>query len=112
MDYHSVWVYGQTLLLHTILPRESRPSRRLHAALRLNIGQTSVTYLLPIKKQPEDEQLVGFNLSLPMGFVYSMPYFCVVAEMIANLATDSMESIHTVPPHDLEEAASTRVPSD
>ena len=36
----------------------------------------SVAFIIP-KKNPRDQQLVGFHLSLPMGYVDSAPYFCM-----------------------------------
>ena len=39
------------------------------------IEDTVSVVLLHPKKSPEDEQLVGFHLSLPMGFFDSVPYF-------------------------------------
>ena len=44
----------------------------------------SVAFLIP-KNTPSDTQLVGFHLSLPMGYVDSAPYFCMAMETVANL---------------------------
>ena len=35
-----------------------------------------IAFLIP-KKTPSDTQLVGFHLSLPMGYNGSAPYFCM-----------------------------------
>ena len=36
----------------------------------------SVTFLIP-KNTPRDTQMVGFHLSLTMGYINSSPYFCM-----------------------------------
>ena len=43
----------------------------------------------PIKK-PSDTQLVGFHLSLPMGYVDNAPYFCMTTETVADLANKAI----------------------
>ena len=45
--------------------------------------------LLP-KKRQEDKQLVGFHLSLPMGYVDSVPYCCMSTETIEDIANVPM----------------------
>ena len=49
----------------------------------------SFAFLIP-KKTPSDTQLVGFHLSLPMGYVDSAPYFCMATETVANLANEAI----------------------
>ena len=49
----------------------------------------SVAFLIP-KKNPSDTQLVGFHLSLPMGFVDISPYFCKATEVVADLANEAI----------------------
>ena len=44
----------------------------------------SVAFLVP-KKTPNNTQLVRFQLSLPMGYINSAPYFCMVAGTTADL---------------------------
>ena len=48
----------------------------------------SVAFLIP-KKDPSNPLLVGFHLSLPMGYIDSAPYFCMVTEKISNLVNKS-----------------------
>ena len=42
----------------------------------------SVPFLIP-KKKSRDTQLVGFHISLPMGYLYNSPYFCMPADMVS-----------------------------
>ena len=58
----------------------------------------SVELLLP-KNGTEDEQLVGFHLYLPMGYVDSAPYFCMSMEKIIDITNSAMDGRHTEPPH-------------
>ena len=43
----------------------------------------SVAFIIP-KKNPRDQQLVGFHLSLPMGYYDSGPYFCMSIETVTD----------------------------
>ena len=61
----------------------------------------SAALLLP-KKRSTDKHLVGFHLSLSMGYVDSTPYFCMSTETISNIANVSMGGRHKPPPHTLE----------
>ena len=49
----------------------------------------SVAFLIP-KKKLIDTQMVGFNLSLPMGYVDNAPYFCMTTETVADLANEAI----------------------
>ena len=53
----------------------------------------SVAFLLP-RKRPTDEQLVGFHLSLHMGYVDSVPYFCMSTETMEDIANTYMDGRH------------------
>ena len=52
-------------------------------------GIPSVAFLIP-KKTPRDTQLVGFHISLPMGYIYSATYFCMATETLADLSNKSI----------------------
>ena len=52
----------------------------------------SVAFLIP-KKNHSDQQLVGFNLYLPTGYVDSAPYFCMATETVADLANEEIAQI-------------------
>ena len=65
---------------------------------------SSVDFLLP-KKMPQENQLVGFHSSLPLGFVDSMSYFCMEIDMDTDITNAPMECHHTEPITPLEEAA-------
>ena len=68
-------------------------------------------FLLP-KKRLEDEHLVDFRLYIPMGYVDSLPYFCIAIEMVADIVNNSMDGRHTAPPHTLEVSAEMPEPAD
>ena len=48
-------------------------------------GFPSVALLIS-KWLPEGTQLVSFHLSLPIGSIYSSPYFCTTTKMVTYLA--------------------------
>mmetsp|Transcript_18603 Transcript_18603/g.38903 ORF Transcript_18603/g.38903 Transcript_18603/m.38903 type:complete len:149 (+) Transcript_18603:798-1244(+) len=58
------------------------------------------------------EPLVGFHLSLPMGYVDSAQFFCITTKTVADITNASWEAMHRHPPHPLEPAASTQMPTD
>ena len=60
----------------------------------------STAFLLP-KLNPYNKHLMGFHLSLPMGWVDSAPYFCMATEMVTYLANQAMPVRHTAAPHPL-----------
>jgi hypothetical protein len=47
-------------------------------------------------------QLIGIPLSLPMGWTYSPPYFCVFTETATDIANASLSNAF-LPPHPLEQ---------
>ena len=53
-------------------------------------------------KKPTDGQLVGFHLSLLMGYVDSAPYFCMSTETIADMENVSMDGLHFALPQSLK----------
>ena len=53
----------------------------------------------------DTEPLIGFHLSLPMGYVKSTPYFCIVMETIADLVNEN--ETRFTHPHPLESLAAT-----
>ena len=46
--------------------------------------------ILISKKTPSYPQLVGFHLSITMGYVYSAPYFFMETDMVADLANKAI----------------------
>ena len=64
----------------------------------------SVAFLIP-KKNPSDTQLVGFHLSLPMGYVDSAPYFCMATETVDNFANKLISQREQTGDHPLELAS-------
>ena len=59
----------------------------------------------PIPSDPEP--LIGFHLSLPMGYLESATYFCAVSKTVADLANQKRDIRQL---HPLEEMARTRPP--
>jgi hypothetical protein len=56
-----------------------------------------------IPPHPSDpEPLIGFHLSLPMGFVESAPFFCASTEIAADLINNSWPLAKLAPAHPLE----------
>ena len=69
----------------------------------------SVAFLVP-EATPDEEQLVGFHLSIPMGYVESAAFFCATTETVKDQALDTLSMRHTAPPHHLEHLADTKSP--
>ena len=70
-----------------------------------------VAYLIP-KRVPTDNQIIGFNLSLPMGYINSAAYFCMKKNTIADLSNFTILERHEAPPHPLNTIAYTRALED
>ena len=49
----------------------------------------SSAFLIP-KKTPSNTQLVGFHISVPMGYIDSAPYFCMAMDTVADLANEAI----------------------
>ena len=60
------------------------------------------------QEKPSNTQLLGFHLSLPMGYVDTAPYFCMVTETVADLANESISQRYQAHEHPLEMAAEAR----
>ena len=71
----------------------------------------SVGFLIP-RKTPTDEQLVGFHLSLPTGYVDIAPFFCLATETITDMANAATADRHRALPHPLEELADSPALND
>ena len=69
----------------------------------------SVAFLVP-KATPHEEQLVGFHLLIPMGYVESAAFFCVATKTVKDRALDTLSRRHTAPPHHLEHLADKKPP--
>ena len=68
-----------------------------------------VAFLVP-KATPDEEQLVGFHLLIPMGYVESAAFFCATTKTIKDRTLDTLSTRHTAPPHHLENLADTKPP--
>ena len=51
--------------------------------------------------------LIGFHLSLPMGYVYSSLYFCCKIDMVLYLANHNWDADSVASPHPLSALADT-----
>ena len=71
----------------------------------------SVAFLIP-KKTPSYTQLVGFYLSLPMGYINSAPYFCMVTETVDDLANADISQREQAGKNPLDLAAESRAAHD
>ena len=69
------------------------------------------TFLIP-NKIPNNQQLVGFHLSLSMGYINSAPYLCMVIEKVANLSNETIAQRNVAGKHLLEEAADAKAADD
>ena len=54
----------------------------------------SVELLVP-KATPDEEHLVGFHLSIPMGYVESAALFCATTKTVKERALDTLSMRHT-----------------
>ena len=71
----------------------------------------SVAFLVP-KATPDEEKLVRFHLSIPMGCVESAAFFCATIKTVKDQALDILSMRHTAPPHHLEHLADTKPPEN
>ena len=62
---------------------------------------SSVEFLIP-RKKITDGKLLGFHLSLPMGYMDSVPYFYMSTDTIADIKNYSVDGHHMDPPHPLK----------
>ena len=65
----------------------------------------------PVPKATHDEeQLVGFHLSILMWYVESAAFFCATTKTVKDCTLDTLYTRHTAPPHHLENLAETKPP--
>ena len=63
----------------------------------------SVVLFTP-KKTPSYQKLVGFHLSITMGYVDSDPYFCIATNTVADLANEAISKNDFVVENPLKKA--------
>ena len=68
-----------------------------------------VAFLVP-KSKPDEEQLVGFHLSIPIGYVESAAFFCATTKTVEERTQDTLSTRHTAPSHHLQDLADTKPP--
>ena len=71
----------------------------------------SIAFLI-LNKNPSKQQLVGFHLSFPMGYVDSAPYFCMATETLSDLSNKSITHQDVASAHPLEQAVEARAADD
>ena len=69
----------------------------------------SLVFLVP-KATPEEEQLVGFHLSIPMRYVESSAFFCATTETVKDRTIDTLSLRHNGPAHHHRDLADTKPP--
>ena len=69
----------------------------------------SVAFLV-LKTTLDEEQLVGCHLLIPMGYVKSAAFFCATTETVKDQTLDTLPTLHTAPPHHLENLTDTKPP--
>ena len=52
----------------------------------------SVAFLVS-KATPEEDELVGFHLSKPMGYVESAAFFCATTETVKEFTHDTLSRV-------------------
>ena len=60
------------------------------------------------KSAPEEDQLVGLHLSIPMGYVESAAFFCATTEKAKDRTLETLSTRHNVSPHHPEDLAETK----
>ena len=66
--------------------------------------------LLVTKATPDEDQLIGSHISIPMEYVESAAFFCATTETVKDSAIDTLSTRHTAPPHHLNNLAETKPP--
>ena len=69
----------------------------------------SVEFIVPEATLKEDK-LVGFHLSIPMGYVKYANFFCAITKMVKERTYDTLCMRHTMPLYHLEKMADTKPP--
>ena len=74
------------------------------AYTRIWVSLKEITYvaLLITKEQKEEDNIVGLNLSIPMGYVEFSTLFCAETETFKVMVNNTMASRHEAPKHPLE----------
>ena len=68
-----------------------------------------MAFLVP-KATPDEDQIVGFHLSIPIGDLESAAFFCATTKTVKDRVLDTLSTRHTTPPRHLENLAETKPP--
>ena len=77
---------------------------RLQDILRLDFLAPSIP--------SDNDPLVCFHLSVPMGYINSSPYFCCSTKTVADIVNALWEARHDAGPHPLKAMDNTLLPDD
>ena len=67
---------------------------------------TSVSLLIP-KEWKEEENIVGFHLYIPMGYIELVPFFCAATETAKYIVNNTMDSRNEAHEHPLDQLLDT-----
>jgi hypothetical protein len=81
----------------------------LYRAKLLPRAALKLAAILP--RYPGEVQLVALPLTLPMGWINSIPYFCALTKTVADLAANTPTNRY-LPHHPMEDATNTPPPPD
>ena len=84
------------------------------AYMRLWVRMEDVQFFdfLTPKKPLSNQQLIGFHLSLPIGYINRYPYFCMDIETVSDLAKNTIAHRDVASANPLEQAAEARAADD
>ena len=84
------------------------------AHMRLWVIMDDVPYVafLAPNKTPRNQQLLGFTLSLPMGYIDIAPYFCMSTKTVADLSNKAIDQRDVTSKHPMEKAPEDRAADD
>ena len=92
----------------TFLNKVDLPDAYMRIWVRLK--DIPLVELLVPKATTNEEQLARFHLSIPMGYVESVAFFCATTERVKDQALETLSMHHTAPPHHLENLPDTKPP--
>ena len=63
-----------------------------------------------LKATPEEDQLLGFHLSISIGYVVFAALFCATTETVKDCTLDTLSMRHNAPLHHLGDLDDTKPP--
>ena len=71
----------------------------------------SAAFFIP-NKTPSNTQLVGFHISVPMGYIDSAPYFCMAMETVGKISNEAIYQKEQAGKHEFYLEAEARAADD